>query len=384
MILAVVKVMSSDKTIETNERSKKEGRHLLFLSEPYPPLHPGGAGKYTQVLARGLAARGYQIDVVCIDPSHSSIEVDGNVFIQRIQVSDFGWSIKTFEERYKRILPILQKRNEQCRYDLVHDVGGFLYYEVFRDFIRDKSIKGITHLLLLMGPYLKAMGVEDFYVNLFHDLQYMQCMISEAVITTSTQENLLYRQLFVPQNKLNVMIFNGTDPPCPDPDTTRSLRSTLSHNDSIIFFMGGRISDYVKGGDRAVAFIKALRKKNLNVCLVVTNLRHSTDNKSLADYIIDLGRLEKNDFASLLAAVDFVLCPSRYEAFGLLAVEALSVGTPVIASAIGGHIDTIPKFKNGILLEVPLVMSNILCVMEMRVIQGLLWIEQYWKVIHIG
>ena len=48
------------------------------------------------------------------------------------------------------------------------------------------------------------------------------------------------------------------------------------------------------------------------------------------------GFLPEDRLRSLVAAADCVVVPSRYEPFGLVAVEASALGTPVVASDIGG------------------------------------------------
>ena len=56
----------------------------------------------------------------------------------------------------------------------------------------------------------------------------------------------------------------------------------------------------------------------------------------LRDHVIMLGSRDQQELATLYQAVDVVVIPSRYESFGLVAVEAMASGTPVIASRAGG------------------------------------------------
>ena len=56
----------------------------------------------------------------------------------------------------------------------------------------------------------------------------------------------------------------------------------------------------------------------------------------IADSVFFLGSRPQEDLATLYQAVDFVVIPSRYESFGLVAIEAMASGTPVIASRAGG------------------------------------------------
>ena len=50
------------------------------------------------------------------------------------------------------------------------------------------------------------------------------------------------------------------------------------------------------------------------------------------------------------SAADIVAVPSRYESFGLVAVEAMATATPVVASSVGGMSFTIDHERNGLLV----------------------------------
>ena len=43
----------------------------------------------------------------------------------------------------------------------------------------------------------------------------------------------------------------------------------------------------------------------------------------------------RSDIALLMRAADIVACPSEFETFGMNVVEAMAVGTPVIAARVG-------------------------------------------------
>ncbi|HEX3556740.1 MAG TPA: glycosyltransferase family 4 protein [Thermoanaerobaculia bacterium] len=325
-------------------------RRLLLLSEPYPPRHPGGAGNYTRTLARGLAARGHEVHVVASDPALEEASRDGRVRVHRRRLVERGWNAEAFEERRRQVLPFVRDLHRRHGFDLVHDVGGFLYADVLRGFLAEAGIPGVTHLLILMGPYLAASGMPSFAVRLFHDLQALQCGVSSAVITTSSAEQNYYRQAFLPLAP-DALVLNGTEPREADPERVLHWRRLISPDGAIVLFMGGRLGDRVKGGDRACALASALWQRGLPVRLVGTDLRASETPAAIRGAIRSLGRLSEPDFLALLKAVDVVLCPSRYEAFGLLAVEAAAQGTTVFASAVGGHLDTIPRLGGHLLVD---------------------------------
>jgi N-acetyl-alpha-D-glucosaminyl L-malate synthase BshA len=66
--------------------------------------------------------------------------------------------------------------------------------------------------------------------------------------------------------------------------------------------------------------------------------------------VIFLGK--QDDVESLLAVADLLLLPSADEAFGLAALEGLSCGVPVIATAVGGVPEVVEDGKSGFLLPV--------------------------------
>lgn len=71
--------------------------------------------------------------------------------------------------------------------------------------------------------------------------------------------------------------------------------------------------------------------------------------KYLSDRIVFLG--PRDDIANILASIDIFFLPTRNEPFGLVFVEAMAAGVPVIASNVGGIPEIIPNDKYGILLD---------------------------------
>jgi glycosyltransferase involved in cell wall biosynthesis len=66
---------------------------------------------------------------------------------------------------------------------------------------------------------------------------------------------------------------------------------------------------------------------------------------------VDLrGRVERQAIPGLLRSSDVVVCAPWFEPLGLAAVEAMSVGVPVVASAVGGLADAVVDGETGLLV----------------------------------
>jgi glycosyltransferase involved in cell wall biosynthesis len=69
---------------------------------------------------------------------------------------------------------------------------------------------------------------------------------------------------------------------------------------------------------------------------------------SLTDSVHFLG--ERDDLAEVLAAADVILVPSWYEPLGLVAIEAMMMERPVIATAVGGTREVVRDGQDGLVL----------------------------------
>ncbi len=70
----------------------------------------------------------------------------------------------------------------------------------------------------------------------------------------------------------------------------------------------------------------------------------------ICDRVAFLGAQPQERLRDYYIAADVALMPSRYESFGMVAVEAMASGTPVIASRVGGLAYTVRDGETGYLL----------------------------------
>jgi glycogen(starch) synthase len=61
-----------------------------------------------------------------------------------------------------------------------------------------------------------------------------------------------------------------------------------------------------------------------------------------------VGHLSDRTLVALLAAADVVVLPSRYEPFGIVALEAAAAGAPLVASTAGGLAELVVHGETGL------------------------------------
>jgi len=120
--------------------------------------------------------------------------------------------------------------------------------------------------------------------------------------------------------------------------------------DQMLLFVG-RI-ELLKGIDALIEAVALMRQNGEQVCLAViggdpdlspaalsdemTRLQAMRERYGLQDTVAFLGRKSQDTLPYYYSAAEAVVVPSHYESFGMVALEAMACGTPVVASQVGG------------------------------------------------
>ncbi|HEX2064897.1 MAG TPA: glycosyltransferase, partial [Acidimicrobiales bacterium] len=70
----------------------------------------------------------------------------------------------------------------------------------------------------------------------------------------------------------------------------------------------------------------------------------------VADRVHLRGMVERSELPALLRSADLVVCVPWYEPFGIVPLEAMACGVPVVATAVGGQLDTVEDGFTGLLV----------------------------------
>ncbi|MUN40858.1 glycosyltransferase [Actinomadura litoris] len=83
----------------------------------------------------------------------------------------------------------------------------------------------------------------------------------------------------------------------------------------------------------------------------VARLRGVAREAGVADRVEFLGRLGRAEVPPLLRSASVVVTLPWYEPFGMVPLEAMACGVPVVATAVGGHLDTVVDGGTGLLVR---------------------------------
>jgi D-inositol-3-phosphate glycosyltransferase len=79
-------------------------------------------------------------------------------------------------------------------------------------------------------------------------------------------------------------------------------------------------------------------------------LRRLADDLGVGRRVRLLGAVDRGDVPALLRSADVVVCVPWYEPFGIVPLEAMACGVPVVGSAVGGLLDTVADRRTGLLV----------------------------------
>lgn len=80
----------------------------------------------------------------------------------------------------------------------------------------------------------------------------------------------------------------------------------------------------------------------------VHQLRIKAKEAGVADRVRFIGRVSAADVPKLLRSADLTVSVPAYETFGRVPLESMACGTPVVASAVGGHLDSVIENVTGV------------------------------------
>jgi len=185
----------------------------------------------------------------------------------------------------------------------------------------------------------------------------------KTIITVSENNQKILQKLYPEHKKKIKVIYNGIDISWWQSQTLRFTdedRKTIKKNifladtDTLIIISIAELHER-KGLKYLIEAIPDIIKKYPETKLVIIgegkdrkNLEHLIGRLGIENHVLLAGK--QKEIPKVLKSSDIFVLPSLREAFGLVILEAMITGLPVIASKVGG-IPEIINNKNGLLVE---------------------------------
>lgn len=123
-----------------------------------------------------------------------------------------------------------------------------------------------------------------------------------------------------------------------------------------LFFPGG--AKLWKGGALSIKSLLNIKNEIPNVHLYITGavpekhvLRKLVKERKLEQAVTFLGFLSRQEYYQVLSSTDVLVLPSKNESFGIVLLEAMALGKPIVATKMGGIPEVIKDMQNGILVN---------------------------------
>ena len=326
-----------------------------MLSWEYPPRVVGGISRVVHDLSHKLIQEGHDVTVVTYrDGNVPYIEDDNGVMVYRVDnfmISSNNLIDWTMQLNFNMIAKVGEIIAEKGSFDVIHAHDWLVAYAA-------KTLKTAYSIPLVCTIHAteagRNSGIRDEQQRYINDTEWMLTYESSEVIVNSNYMRSELQRLFgLPYEKINVIpngvnlnMYDGIEK---DYDFRRKY---AMDNEKIILFMGRLV--YEKGIQTLIAAMPKILNHYHDAKLLIAGkggmideLRNQVNYLGLGNKVYFTGYLGSKDVQRMYKCADVSVFPSTYEPFGIVALEAMLSGTPVVVSDVGGLNDIIDHGVNG-------------------------------------
>lgn len=356
-------------------------KRLAILSVHTSPLAPmggkktGGMNVYIRELAQELGARGIAVDIFTRRSSphepHIDTSIGENVRVIYLTAGSvtplapddvFG----CLSEFTARLIAFATLRS--LKYDLVYShywLSGWVAAKLKEAW--GTPFVQMFHTLGQMKQRILAHGNVSPNQRIMTEMQIIRW--ADRVVAATPAEAVQLRWLYRARRQKIAVVPPGVNTarfqPLAAEDAKRALGLPL---ESSIFLFVGRIEP-LKAVDTIIKALGVVRERDpqrleqLHFVVVGGNpqdpddeelqrLQQLTRELALEPHVSFVGAKDQSLLPQYYAAATAVIMPSDYESFGMVALEAMASGTPVIASRVGGLAFLVRDDETGYLIPV--------------------------------
>lgn len=320
------------------------------------PLEGSGSGIYTKNLARELSEMGHTVKVVFPEiepvsfdafetrvilfkgPNTQNPELDYNfpcfTSHPRSVHTYYELSDNELEAYVQKFVDVTKEEVELFKPDIIH--AQHLWITPYA-----ASLTGIPYIVTAHGTDLKGFVKDERY----HKYALEGAKKAKKIITISEQVDAEVTKLYGVEDHVKELVMNGYDENLfKEKGLQRSdvLRDfNISEDSEYLVSFAGKLTHF-KGVDVLLKAAKIYSNRLGNVMTLIAGngeLYEELNKMKMSlklDHVRFLGHVTQDQLVDLYNIADVSTVPSRTEPFGLVAIEALACGTPVVGTNQGG------------------------------------------------
>lgn len=346
------------------------GIRIAMLSAHSCPLgnlgarDTGGMSVYVRELARQLGQRGHLVDIYTRthDPKDDQVyELGPNARLIHLRAGEDRdinkLAVYSHLPDFANNLENFRKQNN-LQYDIVFSnywLSGWVGERL-------RQWWHVPHVMVFhtLGAVKNDIGIGKAEPELRIKAEaHLAKSCHHLIATTEQEKSDLIHYYGAPAARISV-IPCGVNMELFQPGNGEMTRRQLGFGDDKVILCVGRIEP-LKGIDRFLQAMTYLRNGGgLRAVIIGGDVHSHTEMKRLialtralkiADSVSFLGTVEHDKLPGYYSMASVCVIPSHYESFGLVALEAMACGTPVVASDVGSFKNIIQSGKTGYVLS---------------------------------
>lgn len=322
-----------------------------LLTKEYPPHIYGGAGVHVKHLSRQMAEI-IDVEVRCMgEQNHleGKLQVKGYQPWEHLTASGnkkFNGTLATFSANLAMV-------GDAMDADVVH---SHTWYAALAGYMA-KTLYNIpfvatVHSLEPLRPWKEEQLGRSYHLTTWAEKTALEN--ADRIIAVSQNSRAEILQHFNVDPRRVVVIHNGIDTEMWRPSTSKTTRQEFGIQKNYILFVGR--TSRQKG---MKYLIEAMRHVDPDVQLVCCTSAPDTPEieQEIASLVAEQPRvlwinklLREEQYIELYSNARLFVCPSIYEPFGIINLEAMACERPVVASAVGGIREVVVPGETGILV----------------------------------
>lgn len=329
---------------------------ICFITPSYKPIIGGTEIAIYEISLR-LTKKGHKVFIITpqypLYKDTKTHEIINGVEIYRVPVSPLAFRLSFITRYFDIQIKIFKKvfaLNREVGFDLLHQFHLFALGGIA---ILSKKLFKKPLLTSLMGwdTYNQSKPVPKF-LNF-----YLSWIMNNSDIVISPSFSLAEKAKIQGCKKPIKIIPHGVDIRRFKETTLLRLRNNLGINRDDLVVLSVQRLHPTKKLESLIKSISYVVNKRANVKFIIIGtgperkkLEVLTRKLKMEDYIVFLGEVNNTELPEYYAMADIFVLHSLYESLGIVLLEAMASGKPIISTSVGAIPEVVEEGKTGILV----------------------------------